>query len=261
MIISRFKTLCSIAFLFSSILSLHAQDAEPLPELSDAERAQKKDEAVELARSYLGAEKALEGVSSIKMDGVLVYGNGASGTVEAYYKSPNYHQFISVFQGTKETSTLDRNEAWRKIEDLRTPNSYTMSFYEPDDVRHLAATVSDYLSFLKTPPTRKGRIEYLGTSVVDGQDTIVLLYIHNDRIWFRRYIDPETGRVLHMVNDKGIVFSYEGEIEAGGIKFPERTIVRVVTQYGQQSMEISFSNIVVNEPMDAERFRVPSAGE
>lgn len=246
----------SAALGFLASFSMAQEDVAE-PELAEEERAAKVRETVALARSFLGDSDKLDSVESIKMKGVLVYGNGQSGTIESVFRAPNYHQFISVIGGNRETSTLNRTEAWRKYENLQAPGAYELSFYETDDLRHLAATVVDTLSFLDTPPTRNGRIEYLGTSEIAGKEAIMLLYIHSDRIWFRRYIDPETGRVLHMVNDKGIIFSYEGVIEVDGVKFPEKTIVRVVTQYGEQTMELSISDIALNEEVDLDRFRVP----
>ncbi|MBK1877874.1 hypothetical protein [Pelagicoccus mobilis] len=252
-----FRSLILLAVLSIAGPLSFAQDESAQPELSDEERAAKAKETVALARSFLGNPDKLDAIKSIKMKGVLVYGSGQSGTVESVFKSPNYHQFISVIGGNRETSTLNRSEAWRKLENLQAPGAYQLTFYEPDDIRHLEATVIDTLSFLETPATRNGRIEYLGMSEIAGQEAIMLLYVHNNRIWFRRYIHPETGQVLHMVNDKGVIFSYEGTIEVDGVKFPEKTIVRVVTQFGEQTMEISYSDISLNEEVDTDRFRVP----
>ncbi|EDY80681.1 hypothetical protein VDG1235_297 [Verrucomicrobiia bacterium DG1235] len=251
----------TVAFLVLSPFFSQAQDSSDEPELTEAERAQKVEETVALARKYLGGAAKLDAIKTIHSQGVLVYGNGASGTVESVFKSPNYHQFVSVINGSKETTSLNRTEAWIKVESLSSPNTYSLDFYGVDDVRHLEATVIDSLSFLKIPPTRNGRIEYLGTGEVKGEQAIVLQYIHSDRIWFRRFIDPETGRVMHMVNDKGVVFSYEGELEVDGVVFPKTTIVRSVTQFGEQTMEISYSSIKINESIDTERFRVPTTYE
>lgn len=251
------KSLFSVSAFALVFSFVSAQEEPSVPELSDEEKAAKLDEAVSLARSYLGTEESLNRVRSIKMKGVLVYGSGQSGTIESVFSSPNYHQFISVIGGNRETSTLNKYEAWRKVEQLQSPGVFELSFYEVEDLRNLEATVLDTLNFLNAPKSRNGRIEYLGTREIEGEEAIVLLYLHSDRIWFRRYIDPETGRVRHMVNNKGIVFSYEGTIEVEGVTFPEKTIVRVVTQYGEQTMEISINDIALNEEIDLERFRVP----
>lgn len=231
---------------------LFAQEAEDHQALIE--------ETVALAREYLGGARKLDAIDTIRYQGVLVYGSGESGTVESVFKRPNRHQFISVINNQRETSTLNRTEAWRKMENLDQPGAYSLDFYQVDDLRHLEATVIDTLSFMKAPPTRNGRIEYLGTEEVEGVETRVLLYRHSDSIWFRKYIDPETGRLLHMVNSKGVVFTYQGEILVDGVRFPEKVVVRFRTQFGQQSMEVSYSTITLNAEIDTERFRVPVSG-
>lgn len=249
----------AVLLAFCSSVSLCAQEDATAPELSAEEKAKKVQQTVALARSYLGGEKKLESIETVQLNGVLVYGNGESGTIELVFKKPNYHQVISVIGTDKETSTLNRTEAWRTLENLQSPGAFQLSFYEVDDVRHLEATVVDMLSFLDVPPTRKGSIEYVGTQEIEGKEAIALRYEHSDRIWFRRYFDPETGRVMHMVNNNGVIFSYQGAIEANGVTFPEKTIVSFLTQFGEQRMEISYSSISVNEDVDLERFRVPNS--
>lgn len=235
-----------------------AQDDNSEPELSAAEKAVITEEIVAKGRAYLGGSKKLDAIDSIRLQGVLVYGNGQSGTFESVFKRPNYHQFISVIAGSRETSTLDRTEAWSKFESLENPASYSLNFYEVEDMLNLQATVLDTLSFLKPPPTRKGSIEYLATGVIEDKEYVVLLYRHGDGIWFRRYFEPETGRVAHMVNNKGVVFTYEGRLEVDGVVFPQKTIVRFITQFGEQRMEISNSSIALNKDVDLQRFRVPT---
>lgn len=251
----------SIASFLSLTVSVHSQEeaSEEQPKLSDEERAELAAKTVELAKEYLGGSKNLDSVESIHFKGVLVYGNGQSGTIDSVFKKPSYHQVVTTLGAVKETSTLNKSEAWRKVEDLQSPGAYQLSFYDVDEVRQLQATVVDTLSFLDTPPVRKGRIEYLGTGEVNGESAVVLYYIHSDRVWFRKYFDPETGRLMHMVNDKGVIYSYEGEIVVDGIRFPEKVIVRIITQFGEQTMEVSYSSITLNEEFDLERFRVPVA--
>lgn len=245
------------ALLVSTVGSFAQEDAAAKPELSDAEKAKIIKDTVALGRAHMGGEAKLDAIQAIRFKGVLVYGNGQSGTVESVFKKPNYHQFTSTIGGNKETSTLNPTAAWQMMENVQSPDAYTLNFYEVDDMRHLQATIVDTFSFLKTPPTRNGRIEYLGKGKVDGKSAIVLAYVHSDTIWFRRYFDPETGRVMHMVNSKGIVYTYEGELEANGVKFPKKTIVRFVTQFGEQSMEISYASAETNIDIDMERFKVP----
>lgn len=251
------KSLFLIAAFFVSIVGSFAQEKAVKPELTDAERANIITDTVALARAHMGGDAKLDAIQSIRFKGVLVYGNGQSGTVESVFKKPNNYQFTSTIGGNRETSTLNSTAAWQKMENVQSPDAYRLNFYELDDMRHLQATIVDAFSFLKTPPTRNGRIEYLGTGKVEGKAAIVLAYYHNDSTWFRRYFDPETGRVMHMVNSKGVVYTYDGELELDGVKFPQKTIVRSVTQFGEQRMEISYASVETNIDIDMERFGLP----
>lgn len=251
----------SVVFFASSLLFVFSLSAQEKAELSEAEKDQIIKDTVALGRAYMGGNAKLDAVQSLRFEGVLVHAGGQSGTVESVIKKPGYYQFISTLAGTRETSTLNPTSAWRKVENFQEPGAYTLSFYDVDEMRHLEATIADNIGFLKKPSTRNGRIVFVGKGKVKGKSSVVLDYVHSDRIWFRRFFDPETGRVMHMQSSKGMVFTYEGELEVEGVRFPAKTLVRYVTQYGESTMEISYSKAEVNLDIDLERFRVPQVGE
>ncbi len=255
------KLLALAAPVLFFAFNLSAQESSAKPELSDAEKAKLIDETVALGRAYMGDDAALDAVNSIRLEGVLVHAGGQSGTVESVVVKPGYYQFISTIAGVRETSTLNPTSAWRKVEDFKNPGSYSMSFYGLDEMRLLQATIADNLGFLKAPTTRNGRIVYIGKGKVRGKSAIVLDYVYDDHNWFRRFFDPETGRVMYMQSSKGAVFSYEGELEVAGVRFPQKVIVTYISQYGESTMEISYSNAEINLDVDLERFRVPQVGE
>lgn len=253
-----------LLFAFSlSFFSAHtlAQDATGESELSESEKAKIIADTVALGREYMGGAAKLDAINSLRFDAVLVYSGGLSGTVETVMKKPNNYQVVSTIGGLREISTLNPTAAWQKTENFKEPGVYTMRFYEVEEMRNLEAMVSSIMSFLKTPPTRNGRIEYVGTGSVLGKKAIVLNYVHSDRIWFRRFFDPETGRLMHMVSSNGVVFTYEGELESDGVVFPQKTLVRYLTQFGEQTMEISYTSATVNPDLNLERFAVPQVGE
>ncbi|MDQ8204827.1 hypothetical protein [Pelagicoccus sp. SDUM812003] len=250
--------------VFLSIVSLvfigpvSAQEAEvKQPQVSPEEAAAIVKETVAKARQYLGGEKALNAVKSIHYKGVLVYGNGQSGTIESIFMKPNYHQAISVIGNQKETSTLNRTEAWQKVERVDQPGSWTLNIYQLQELRAMQATVADTLSFLNTPPVRNGRIEYLGTETIDGRELVVLYYAHGRSRGFHRYIDRETGEVVHMINQNGAIMTTSGEQWVDGVRFPEKLVAKFITQFGVQTIEITYTSIDINESFDTDRFNVP----
>lgn len=253
---NRFLKIASILLLSALPFFASAQD-----EISEEEALAIVEETVAKARAYLGGDKALDAVNSIHYEGVLVYGNGQSGTIESIFMKPGYHQAISVIGPQKEISTLNKNEAWQKIERVDRPGAWSLNIYSIDELRALQATVADTLSFLKTPPTRKGRIEYLGTEEVDGRETRKLLYYHGGDRAFLRYFDSETGREVRMINQNGGIFIKSGERLVDGVRFPEKLVVKFITEIGVQSIEISYTNITVNEKFDTDRFNMPVMAE
>lgn len=256
----RFIPQALIAIATLGVCASHLS-AQAVSDLTEAEKSKIIEETVALGREYLGGDSKLNAIESVRFEGVLVHAGGQSGTVESVTKKPGYYQFISSIGGIRETSTVAPTGAWRKLENFQEPGAYTMSFYDVDELRYLEATIADNLGFLKTPKTRSGRIEFVGKGKVRGKSAIILNYVYSDRIWFRRYFDPETGRVMFMQSSKGMVFTYEGDIEAGGIRFPKKVLVTYVSQYGESTMEISYSKAEVNLDLDLERFRVPQVGE
>ncbi|MDQ8187202.1 hypothetical protein [Pelagicoccus sp. SDUM812002] len=252
------KSFLAVAALGLLVLNLSAQTAS---ELSDAEKAKIIEETVALGREYMGGDSKLNAIESVRFEGVLVHAGGQSGTVESVMKKPGYYQFVSSIGGIRETSTLNPTSAWRKLENFQEPGAYSLSFYEVEELRHLEATIADSLGFLKTPKTRNGRIEFVGKGKVRGKSAVILNYVYSDRIWFRRYFDPETGRVMFMQSSKGMVFTYEDDLEVEGVRFPKKVLVTYVSQYGESTMEISYSKAEINSDIDLERFRVPVVGE
>ncbi len=241
-----------IALYIVSLTPLFAAHAE-----DPKSNAALVEETVKLARSYLGESDTLDAVTSIQYQGVLVYGNGDSGTLASVYKKPLYQKFTSVINDFKEVSALNRTEAWRKVESVSKPGAWSLEFYEVDDIHHMQAAVREALAFLGTPRSRKGHIEYLGTESVEGHDTRILVYYHTDEIWFRRYIDIETGKVISTINDRGVIFEEHGEKMISGIRFPEKMVTRFLTEQGEQTIELNYTSITVNEEIDDTLFGVP----
>lgn len=215
------------------------------------------DETIALARSYLGPQAKLDAVSTLVFTGVVVAGSGESGTTEVIYKKPFRSKIRSVINGYEETSTLSRTEAWRQVRRVDQPGAWSMEFYEIRDIDRMRALAGATLSFLKKPTERGGSVTYHGTETVDDREARVLVYDHGNGIWFKRFIDAQTGKVLRMENDIGMIFKESGEIMADGIRFPAKLVTETPTPQGSFKMEVSYSAIRVNQEISDEIFEVP----
>lgn len=240
-------------FSLFSLVSIFLISGFASAEESKVDTTEVIEKTIAKARKYLGGDEALKKIKTISYKGVVIYGTGQSGTIESVYKQPSYHQTTSVIGKIKETSTLNKTEGWQKVESVDAPGAWSLDLYTVDDLKHMQASVASKLGFLSKPNTISGRIEYLGTKELDGKSVQVLQYFYTSTIWFRHYIDDETGRVLYTLNDKGFIFKETGEKVVEGVRFPEKIVVSA----GSEKMEISFSEIKVNQPIDNDRFNVP----
>ena len=247
------KKLFFAALLFASSLLPFAANAAS----ADPEQQKLVDETLAKARAYLGSDAKLDAVRSVRFTGVLVYGNGDSGTVDIVYKKPQHQQIVSVINGLREVSTLKRTEAWRKIERYDRPGSWELNLYETNDILRMQANVRDLFDFMKVPSARVGKVTYEGEQEIDGVMTRALRFDHGSGIFFIKYIDPATGRLNRSVNDLGMVFVPTGEKMVDGVRFPEKLVTRFLTPLGVESLELTYSGITLNEDIDNARFDVP----
>lgn len=216
------------------------------------------DETIAKARAYLGKEKDLEAVQSVRYKGALIYGNGDSGVVDIVYMKPLFHQFETMLNDFHEVSTLKNTEAWRLAEHVSQPGARSLEFYDVADVRQLQAGVQEALSFFKRPTARGSGVEYVGEDEIEGVKTRVIVYFYNDgRVWFRRFFDIETGRLVFTINEKGVAFEESGEKIVSGVRFPAKLVTTFLTTEGEQAMELSYTTIEVNGEIDKKRFNMP----
>lgn len=200
-------------------------------------------------------------MTSIRYKGVIVYGNGDSGTVDIIFKKPNYQSITSVINGMKETSVLKRTEAWQKVERSNQPGAWELNLYEIGDILRMQANVRDQFDFMAVPSARVGKVTYEGEQEIEGVKTLALRYDHGSNIFFVHFVDPETGRIVRSINDLGMNFIRSGEKVVNGIKFPEKMVTRFQTPLGVQSLEVSYSSITLNEQFDDTLFEMPLLAE
>ncbi len=219
------------------------------------------EETIAKARAYLGSEASLQAVQTLRYTGVIVVASGDSGTVDIVFKKPSSQQIISAVSGMKEVSTLKRTEAWQKLERHDEPGSWTLNFYEAEDILRMQANVRDQFDFMAPPSTRTGKVHFVGEHEIDGRKTRALRYDHGRSRFFVHFVDIETGRVLRSVNDLGMVFMKTGERIVEGIRFPEKVVTRFRTPLGVETLEVSYSKITVNEKIDDAIFDMPLLAE
>jgi hypothetical protein len=79
---------------------------------------------------------------------------------------------------------------------------------------------------------------------------------------YYHYFDPESGRLLLTETEQGMSIREEGEIFAGGVRFPRRVIqtTKSLDSHGQsveQKLVLSFDKITLNETFPESDFELP----
>lgn len=212
---------------------------------------------IQKARSYLGTEDALEAVRSVHFVGNLIMDNDDKGDIDIIFQKP-YRQRIVAVGKQREITALDDYEGWSRVEDLKDPNRWRMNLLSRDVVKRLRANTWENLSFFKGIERKGGRIEDLGTAEVGGRPAHKLSFIHETGSVFTRYFDQETGKLLLTETEQSGAIREEGEIVAGGVRFPKKIITVNKLEGGKErAVTIEFKSVTVNEPFADDMFAVP----
>lgn len=219
------------------------------------------------ARSYLGTEEALNRVSSIHYVGTLEttepQENGGpdkpvSFGIEIIFQKPFQQRIVLTGPNLVETTALDGYEGWHRIQDSKDPTRWRTTLYPKNKIKQLRASSWENLGFFSGIEGVGGRVEHQGTVQIEGKTAEKLAFIHEPGIVYLRYFDPETGRLLYTETDQGVRIREEGEIVAGGIRFPKR-IVNMTTQAENKErvVTINVDKVTVNEKFADDLFGVP----
>jgi hypothetical protein len=219
------------------------------------------------ARAYLGSESALNGVVSIHITGKLetTEGNPKTHTPEAVptvtrsadiiFQKP-YRQLITLSDAKLiETHALDDYEGWLKRANALNPSQWQVALLDAGQVKRLRANTWENLNFFAGLEKAGGRVELGGEESVDGMACVKLAFIHAEKIVFTRYFDKTSGRLVKTVTEDGGEIREVGESFVGGIRFPRQVINK--SSDGRVTT-ITFASVVLNEPVSAERFAVPT---
>lgn len=233
--------------------------------------AQAQDPAiVQQARAYLGTEQALEAIDAVRYRGQLTstdtVGTGESRTVEAMvdilFQKPAQQRIVAQAGNKIEVTALDGYEAWQWVHDPADPASPRLTLLGPEQVKRLRANTWENLYFFKAAQRSGGEVVDQGRVDLNGQPAHKLAFYHDEQIVFIRYFDPASGRLLQTETGRGDRIREDGEIQAGGIRFPERVITDTpLPDGGHRTVTVIFDSIEVNDPLPPEAFGVPMMGE
>lgn len=221
------------------------------------------------ARAAVGPESALEAVQSIHFTGTFttterVPVNGDPKNlkdetvvlaIDIVFQKPYQQRLIRRSAQVVETTALDGYDAWMRRADANDPTKWQLSLLDTQQVKRLRANTWENLFFYRGIEKRGGKIEFGGDVAVDGKDCVKLTFAHAENIVFIRYYEKATGRLVRTETENGGEIREEGEIHAGGLRFP-RTLVNKGPN--GQVATITFESVKLNEAFPADTFAVPA---
>lgn len=225
---------------------------------------------IQQARAYLGSEQALETIQSVRYRGQLTstdtIGTGETRTVEAQvdimFQKPAQQRIVAHAGGKLEVTALDDYEAWQWVRDPADPASPRLRLLGPEQVKRLRANTWENLYFFQAALRAGGDIIDHGLVDLDGKQAHKVSFVHDEQIVFVRYFDPASGRLLQTETGRGDRIREDGEIMAGGIRFPARVITdSPLPDGGHRTVTVAFDSVEVNDPLPTQTFRVPMMGE
>jgi hypothetical protein len=216
------------------------------------------------ARAYLGSEADLAAVRSLVFKGDLTVVERTGGTpiaakLEIAFQKPDRQRITATAPDKIETTALNGYEAWQREIDPANPGAPRLSLLGRDPIKRLRANTFENLSFYRGIESVGGRIEERGTAKIGGLECVKLAFIHAPDVVFIRSFDRATGRLVQTETDNGGVIREEGEILAGGLRFPKRTITTNTLPDGSvRTISITFTEVLVNPVLPDELFMIPA---
>jgi outer membrane lipoprotein-sorting protein len=250
-------------FRFLAVLSLCVLSSLAVRAASDADRV------IARARAGVGSEADLAALKSLHYTGTLSTSvTDAKGVatpikvgIEIIFQAPYRQRIVATSDKKIEITALDDYEGWQREQDPADSSRWRMTLLATEQIKRLRANTWENLSFFKDIEERRGHVEDLGTAEVDGKACRKLAFDHGDGIVFTRYFDTDTGRLVLTETENGISIREEGEVIAGGLRFPRKIISTNKLKDGSDRVvTITFDKITVNETFADSLFAVPAMG-
>jgi hypothetical protein len=223
------------------------------------------EEIIARARAYVGTEAALEGLRSVHFVGTLETTEPTAdgprpvrARIEIYFRKP-FQQRIELTMGDRvEITALDEYEGWQRVRNSGESGPWRLNLLGINQIRRLRANTWENLAFYRGLERSGGRVEDLGTAEIEGRRVRKIAFVHSPEIVFNRFFDEETGRLVRTETEKQGVIREEGELRAGGLRFPAKIItVNALPDGSSREVVVSFERVAVNETLADELFALP----
>lgn len=217
--------------------------------------AQTADQWIARARARLASESTLEGLTSVRYTGTIEFEGTPARTMDIIFQKPLQHRITLSGPELVEVMALDGYDGWQKRSNPKNPTQWQLTLLDAKQIKRLRAQAWDNLNFLRHIEKMNGSVKVAGDETVDGVACVKLVFSYYDMITLTRYYDKSTARLVKTVTENGVEIREEGEVFAGGIRFPKKVTNR---EKGGRTVVMTFDKIAVNESYPAADFAVPA---
>ncbi len=226
--------------------------------------AQAEPDIIGKARAYLGSEDALNAVTSVHFVGSIARDNPADpahpihGTIDIVVAKPYKFHVILTSDKVVEVDGLNGYDGWHRHEDRLDPSKWAETVAGVGAIHQMRANIWQNLAFYRQIDSDGPQIVDKGTVTSNGVLCREVSFIHDAKTTFNRFFDEATGRLVFTASGSGGEIREEGELRAGGIRFPKKLITTFAGGPGKvQVVTLEFSTITVNEVFPDSLFAPP----
>lgn len=246
MILPPTRVFAVLVFAWVSAVAVHA--AEPA--------------IIAKARARLAPDAILDAVKSIHYVGTMTAPDPQDAARQVQYRieislqKPAQQRIQLTSDRIIEVSALDDYDAWRRVTDASDPTKWQQSQLGAEQIKQLRADVWQNLSFFRGIEKIGGTVEDQGPVTIDGISCRKVAFIHSPALIYYRYFNEATGELVY-TGDENNNIREEGELMAGGIRFPKSLRITQRTDAGTEVRTITFEKITLNETFPSSLFAVP----
>jgi hypothetical protein len=224
------------------------------------------------ARAYLGADAALDGVNSVHMVGRIA-GNspGDSGkpmeaTIDIVFQKPWQESITILSAGSVVRTALNGTEGWHEEQSPRAAGqtaidakrAWNLPLLSPEQAKVLRIDTLENLWFYRGVDRWGGESRDEGPVTQDGIACEKVAFAYTPTVTYHRYFDQATGRLVYSDTEGGAKIREQGEIVAGGIRYPKTIVIIDKAAGGKDSTKTySFDQVTLNEHFPESFFAVP----
>ncbi|HWL17243.1 MAG TPA: hypothetical protein VNR00_16675 [Opitutus sp.] len=215
------------------------------------------------ARARLASDATLDAVRSIHYVGTLISPTPGKpdeetrSKIEIILQKPSQQRIVITMPDVIEVSALDGYEAWKRTTAANDPTNWQQQQLGVEQIRQLRADVWQNLYFFRGIEKIGGSVEDQGSVTMNGVVCRKVAFSHTPTLIYYRYFNADTGELVFTGDEQNNVRE-EGEIVAGGIRFPKTIFITQVLASGEKvERRIDFETITVNESFPASLFAVP----